>query len=96
MHEPGVAVPCEVHYYKDTEVPGEGQVLWRASNDAGYCEAKAAEFFEKLRGMGWTCWSDSEGAASDEADDAGMEADDTDALAPAEQDIEIPESDPPG
>ena len=53
--EPGVAVPCEVHYYKDSEAPGEQQVLWRALNEAGYCETKAAEFVARLQEMGWQC-----------------------------------------
>jgi hypothetical protein len=80
LSEPGVSVPCEVHYYKDTEMPGEDQVLWSAQNEEGYCEARAAEFVAKLEGMGWTCWDAGAGAA---------EADDTTDLAPAEEDIEI-------
>ena len=88
FYETGVTVPCEVHYYRDTEMPGERQVLWRAQNEEGYCEARAAEFVEKLRGMGGTCWTQG-------SRDSEMEADDTDALAPAEEEIEIPESDQP-
>ena len=42
VYETGVTVPCEVHYYKDTEAPGERQVLWRALQQEGYCEAKTA------------------------------------------------------
>jgi hypothetical protein len=90
FYETGVTVPCEVHYYKDTEMPGERQVLWRAANEEGYCEAKAAEFIEKLRGMGWTCWA----AGTTESVEAD-ETDDTEALAPAEEEIEIPESEMP-
>jgi len=55
MSEPGVSVPCEVHYYKDTEAPGEDQVLWSADSQAGYCEEKAAEMVAKLEGWGWQC-----------------------------------------
>lgn len=55
LTEPGVAVPCQVHYYKDSEAPGERQVLWNAATEAGYCERKAAEFIAKLEGWGWTC-----------------------------------------
>ncbi len=93
MHETGVTVPCEVHYYKDTEAPGDRQVLWRAMSEEGYCESKATEFVAKLSSMGWDCGTS---AVSD--DSAGMEEaemnedtdtlDDTDALAPAD-DIEI-------
>ncbi len=82
FHETGVSVPCEVHYYKDTEAPGERQVLWQALNEEGYCEARTVEFVAKLQGMGWNCSV----AGSD------IEPDDTDALAPAEEEIEIPES----
>lgn len=53
--EPGVSVPCEVHYYKDTEAPGEPRVLWRAASDASYCQQKTAEFIDKLASWGWSC-----------------------------------------
>ncbi len=55
MTEPGVSVPCEVHYFKDTEAPGEDQVLWSAAQQAGYCEEKAAGLVAKLEGWGWDC-----------------------------------------
>ena len=85
FYETGVSVPCEVHYYKDTEAPGDRQVLWRAMNQEGYCESQAAAFVEKLEGMGWSC----------DVAQASDDADDTDALAPAEEEIEIPESETP-
>jgi len=88
LSEPGVPVPCEVHYYKDAESPGEDQVLWSAQNEVGYCEARAGEFVEKLRGMGWACRNTGNV-------ETGEQNDDTDALAPAEEEIEIPESDTP-
>ena len=53
--EPGVTVPCEVHYFKDTEAPGESEVLWSAQSQAGYCEQKTEEFIVKLQEWGWTC-----------------------------------------
>ena len=84
--EPGVAVPCEVHYYKDTEAPGERQVLWQAQNDAAYCASKTQEFIAKLTDMGWDC-----GQSAEVAEDQEPEiTDDTDALAPAD-DIELDE-----
>ena len=55
MTEPGVSVPCEVHYFKDTEAPGEDQVLWSATQQAGYCEEKAAGLVAQLEGWGWDC-----------------------------------------
>ena len=66
MSEPGVSVPCEVHYFKDTEAPGEDQVLWSASTQAGYCEERATEFIAKLEGWGWNCASDGAAAAPSE------------------------------
>ena len=87
VSEPGVSVPCEVHYYKDSEAPGEHQVLWRAMNEAGYCESKTTEFIASLSDMGWQCGQGEQDAAPDEA----IESDDTADLAPAE-DIEL--SDP--
>lgn len=63
LTEPGVTVPCEVHYYKDTELPGQNQVLWTADTDAAYCETKAQEFAAKLGEWGWDCVI-SDGAAS--------------------------------
>ena len=55
MSEPGVSVPCEVHYFKDSEAAGEGRVLWRADSQEGYCEERAAELVAKLEGWGWQC-----------------------------------------
>ena len=80
IYETGGAMPCEVRYHKDTEAPGEHQVLWRAATEAGYCEARASEFITKLEGWGWSC-----GAGAVTAEPAATEADDTDALAPAEE-----------
>jgi hypothetical protein len=55
MTEPGVSVPCEVHYFKDTEAPGEDEVLWRATRQAGYCEENAAGLVAGLEQSGWDC-----------------------------------------
>lgn len=94
LTEPGVTVPCAVHYYKDSELPGEKQVLWTATSEEGYCEAKTMEFVSKLREWGWQCSSSTapepamtpasiEPAAEPQADDTM--SDDTSALEPAEQ-----------
>jgi len=64
----GATVPCEVHYYKDTEAPGEQQVLWRAAQEQGYCERKSLEFVAKLTAWGWSCDQQDGGAVSDDAD----------------------------
>ena len=81
IYETGVQVPCEVHYHKDTEAPGQPQVLWRALNEAGYCEAQTAEFIEQLEGMGWTCGQATSPAEAGEP----IEIDDTEDLLPAEE-----------
>ena len=55
VYENGTSVPCEVRYFKDSEAPGEQQVLWNAQNESGYCESHAQAFIEKLEGWGWEC-----------------------------------------
>jgi hypothetical protein len=86
LTEPGVTVPCEVHYFKDTEMPGESQVLWTATTEAGYCESKAEEFVAKLREWGWDCGAGApaEPAAEGEAVEDSTSTDDTEVLEPAE------------
>lgn len=79
LSEPGVSVPCEVHYYKDTESPGSKQVLWTASTEAGFCAARAEEFVAKLRDWGWEC----NAGLADAAPTTEPMSDDTEALAPA-------------
>ncbi len=76
LYETGMTLPCEVHYYKDTEAPGDKQVLWRAMNEASYCEDKAQEFIVKLQDLGWSC-----GQSQDMETPA--QEDDTEALEPA-------------
>ena len=96
LTEPGVSVPCEVHYYKDTEAPGERQVLWSAASEEGYCGRKTEEFIAKLEGWGWSCSSGAAAPAPETAPDpeAAPEAtpepadgDETDDLIPAEASV---------
>lgn len=93
LTEPGLTVPCEVHYYKDTEAPGESQVLWSAQAEEGYCNAKAEEFVARLQGWGWSCGANAAPApdaapapeAAPEAEEAEPPAyDDTDVLSPGD------------
>jgi hypothetical protein len=91
LTEPGVSVPCEVHYYKDTEAPGDKQVLWSATSQQGYCESRTEEFIAKLEGWGWDCGrSEAVSPApesepeSDETDEKPPAYDDTDVLSPGE------------
>jgi hypothetical protein len=59
MHETDAPVPCTVRYRKETEAPGApAEVLWSAENEAGFCEARAAEFVERLESWGWRCAAD--------------------------------------
>lgn len=66
FYETGVAVPCEVQYFKDTEAPGAREVLWRAQNESGYCEARAREFVARLESLGWDCAAGAARAAADD------------------------------
>ena len=88
LTEPGVSVPCEVHYYKDTEAPGEKQVLWSAGSEEGFCERKTEEFITKLEGWGWDCGPGTDTAPEPEAvEEAEAEPpvyDDTDVLSPGD------------
>ena len=52
---PPQQVPCQVQYFKDTEEPGNMQVLWSANDEIGYCETQAEQLAERLRGFGWEC-----------------------------------------
>lgn len=65
VYETGVAVPCEVHYIKETEAPGEREVLWSARNESGYCEARTREFVARLASLGWECLAMGGGASDD-------------------------------
>ena len=83
--EPGQAAPCEVHYFKDTEAPGEPEVLWRAQTDAAFCESRTAEFISQLESWGWTCDATAAQPAAPRSDEPPPEPvveDDTDVLSP--------------
>lgn len=92
LTEPGVSVPCEVHYYKDTEAPGEKQVLWSAGSKEGYCESKTAEFIAQLESWGWDCGQGGEAMPAAEPeietdvelDEPPPAYDDTDVLSPGD------------
>ncbi len=98
LYETGMTLPCEVHYYKDTEAPGDKQVLWRAMNEANYCEQKAEEFIVKLQDLGWSC-GQNQAAGTPVAAELAQE-DDTAALvpaaeaAPAAEPVPVEESEP--
>jgi hypothetical protein len=91
MTEPGVSVPCEVHYFKDTEAPGEDEVLWRATRQAGYCEEKAAGLVASLEQSGWDCQPTDPGAPARPAEPAEPAAA---AEEPADTSVEVAPSAP--
>ena len=72
-YEQEKSVPCEIHYYKDTENPGMGQVLWRAANEAGFCEKKMAVFIKDLSDLGWDCEPAAEIPSDDRLKDSRKE-----------------------
>lgn len=51
----GTALPCRVIYDKSEEATAEGETIWQAINEEGYCESKADNLAEKLEGWGWSC-----------------------------------------
>lgn len=55
VEDPSVKVPCDVVYHKDIERPGHREVLWHADREKSYCEDRAKEFAQKLKGLGWEC-----------------------------------------
>jgi hypothetical protein len=46
---------CEVRYWRNASIPGEVQVLWRASQDLDFCDAKARDLLARLEAGGWAC-----------------------------------------
>jgi hypothetical protein len=48
---------CEVRYWRNANVTGTGQSLWRANRDNGFCAARARELVARLEAGGWTCSS---------------------------------------
>ncbi len=54
-------VPCEVLYAKPDEGVSRAS-LWNAQGEPNYCEVRASQFVEKLRGMGWDCTEGSQNA----------------------------------
>ena len=95
---PGEAVPCSIVYTKPTEGVPE-QVLWRAENEEGYCEARFEEFVDKLSGWGWSCAGETSVDSGDDAQAAEeveeavplTEADDTASAEEPEEDPVEPE-----
>ena len=84
FYEPGRVVPCEVRYIKETEAPGETQVLWNAQTESGYCEARTSEFIARLESLGWQCQATAGGSEDRDAEGEQAAEDDTDVLSAPE------------
>jgi hypothetical protein len=52
-NRPGLSLPCEVVYEKSESK--EMHTLWKAKNQAGYCEQKAKQFVKEFEAKGWDC-----------------------------------------
>ncbi len=78
VYPQGTELPCEVQYTKSDNM----QILWSASGEAGFCEAKYEAFVEKQRSWGWLCESSSteqqqQEPAGNESDPAEPETEDS-------------------
>lgn len=49
---PNSDLPCSVYRWV---LPGEPELLWRATKDRDFCKAKAKEVEQKLVNYGWLC-----------------------------------------
>jgi hypothetical protein len=48
-------LPCEVVYWRDFTGPGEGQPVWEAENDFGFCIERTRDLVQRLEDNGWSC-----------------------------------------
>ena len=48
-------LPCEVVYWRDYTGTGEGQPVWEAQNDFGFCIERTRELVQRLQDNGWSC-----------------------------------------
>ncbi len=47
--------PCSVIYEKSISDGSSAEVVWQATREKGYCEARARAFVQRLRGLNWKC-----------------------------------------
>ena len=47
--------PCSVVYEKQPPETSAREILWQAEHSTSYCELRAREFVEMLRGWNWKC-----------------------------------------
>jgi len=48
-------LPCEVVYWRDFTGTGEGQPVWEAQNDFGFCIERTRDLVQRLQDNGWVC-----------------------------------------
>lgn len=47
--------PCTVVYEKQPPEESSREIIWQAEHSTSYCELRAREFIEMLRGWKWKC-----------------------------------------
>jgi hypothetical protein len=58
VEDPASGKPCELIYWDDGDLAKEGEVLWRAVHDAGFCPNRLDTIVEKWSAEGWQCGDD--------------------------------------
>jgi hypothetical protein len=48
-------VPCQVLYWRDAARPGNGQAMWQADHDFGFCIERTRDLVQRLEEGGWSC-----------------------------------------
>jgi len=48
-------LPCEVVYWRDLSRGGDGQPVWEAQNDFGFCIERTRDLVQRLEEGGWSC-----------------------------------------
>jgi hypothetical protein len=48
-------VPCQVVYWRDARQSANGQTLWTADHDFGFCIERTRDLVQRLEEGGWSC-----------------------------------------
>jgi hypothetical protein len=48
-------LPCEVVYWRDSTRHDDGQPIWEAQNDFGFCIERTRDLVQRLQDGGWSC-----------------------------------------
>jgi hypothetical protein len=63
-------VACEVRYWRNAAIASGAQVLWRATQDTAFCDAKARRLLDDLEAGGWSCAARDQPARSEAIEEA--------------------------